>query len=106
MGGKELLDLIGLKERRGIWRTLTQLAMQTVLVLHTQHLNCLDRNWLRYDVISGTNYFNSCRNKLSSIKCKAFEIGDNYLECKLKLRLESQTNFKDTSKSMNIIISQ
>ncbi len=56
-----------------------------------------------YDIMR-KNYFSSCTNKLSSIKCKAFEIGKKYLESKLKLLLEVYINFNDTNKSVIILI--
>ncbi len=40
------------------------------------------------------------------MKCKALERGETYYESTLKLRLEDHINFKDTSKSVNIMITQ
>jgi hypothetical protein len=52
--------------------------------------------------------FESCKNQLSSIKCKAFfkHIGDMDSDSKLILQLEGLNNFKDTTKYVNTTLSQ
>jgi hypothetical protein len=73
--------MISLKETEGSWFMLTPTDRTLVLLLRTpcESENCTDINGFVYDTISCDKNFNSCRNKLSSIKCKAFKIVGNVI---------------------------